>query len=88
MNIARCYACQGHGHLSRDCANPPGVKITIDTSRSLLAKVHDASARSADRREAAAGALLAALARRAGRPRLRAAAATRGAAARAARVPT
>jgi len=55
MNIARCYACQGHGHLSRDCANPPGVKITIYTSSSLLAKVHDASARSADCREAAAG---------------------------------
>ena len=56
MNIARCYACQGHGHFSRDCANPPGVKITIDMSRSLLAKVHDASARAADRREVSAGA--------------------------------
>jgi len=56
MNISRCYACQGHGHLSRDCANPPGVKITIETSRSLLAKVHDASARAADRRGASAGA--------------------------------
>jgi len=56
MNIAHCYTCQGHGHLSRDCANPPGVKITINTSRSLLAKVHDASARAADRREASAGA--------------------------------
>jgi len=56
MNIACCYACQGHGHLSRDCANPPGIKITIDTSRSLLAEVHDASACSADRRQASAGA--------------------------------
>jgi len=33
MNIQRCYACQGHSHVSRDCANRAGIKINIETGR-------------------------------------------------------
>jgi len=36
MNIQRCYACQGHGHVARDCANRAGIKINIETGVSLL----------------------------------------------------
>jgi hypothetical protein len=36
MNIQRCYMCSGHGHLSKDCANPPDIKISIETGQSLL----------------------------------------------------
>jgi len=34
--LPRCFACQGHGHISRDCANPPDVKISVETNISLL----------------------------------------------------
>jgi len=36
MNIQRCYACQGHGHVSCDCGNRAGIKINIETNVSLL----------------------------------------------------
>jgi len=36
--LPRCFACQGHGHISRDCANPPNVKISVETNISLLSE--------------------------------------------------
>jgi len=42
--LPRCYACQGHGHVSRDCANPPDVKISVETNISLLGECQRARA--------------------------------------------
>jgi len=56
MNIQRCYACQGYGHVSRDCANRAGVKINIETGVSLLGDAQRAaSGRSTARPRAADG---------------------------------
>jgi len=56
MSIQRCYACQGYGHVSRDCANRAGVKINIETGVSLLGDAQRAaSGHSAARPRAADG---------------------------------